>query len=121
MFFNIPEYIYKNLQFQICRLETVKMTIKGHILKIFSFFDRSAKLTYCNNTCFSGAQAVKRLPLRQFAPLLIAMVGLPGRGKSLLARRLARYLNYTGDTTKGKQYGFKVYFNNKLFLPFRDK
>lgn len=45
-------------------------------------------------------QAAKRTPLRQLSPLLIAMVGLPGRGKSLLARRLSRYLKYTGDTTK---------------------
>lgn len=48
-----------------------------------------------------GAQAPRNSPLKQFAPLLVAMVGLPGRGKSLLARRLARYLNYTGDKTKG--------------------
>ncbi|KAG5898703.1 hypothetical protein JTB14_030653 [Gonioctena quinquepunctata] len=47
-----------------------------------------------------GAQAPKRSPLRQFGPLLVAMVGLPGRGKSLLARRLSRYLNYTGEKTK---------------------
>lgn len=48
-----------------------------------------------------GAEAVRKsTPLRQFAPLLVAMVGLPGRGKSLLAKRLSRYLNYTGDTTK---------------------
>nr|XP_023019918.1 6-phosphofructo-2-kinase/fructose-2,6-bisphosphatase-like [Leptinotarsa decemlineata] len=47
-----------------------------------------------------GAQAAKRSPLRQFGPLLVAMVGLPGRGKSLLARRLSRYLNYTGEKTR---------------------
>lgn len=38
---------------------------------------------------------------RQFAPLLVATVGLPGRGKSLMARRLCRYLNFTGDVCKG--------------------
>lgn len=48
-----------------------------------------------------GAQAPKKSSLKQFAPLLVAMVGLPGRGKSLLAKRLARYLNYTGDRTRG--------------------
>ncbi|CAH0564689.1 unnamed protein product [Brassicogethes aeneus] len=47
-----------------------------------------------------GAQALKKSSLRQFAPLMVAMVGLPGRGKSLLAKRLSRYLNYTGDITK---------------------
>lgn len=39
---------------------------------------------------------------RLFAPLLVATVGLPGRGKSLLARRLCRYLNFTGDVCKGE-------------------
>ncbi|CAH1116028.1 unnamed protein product [Phaedon cochleariae] len=48
----------------------------------------------------AGAQASRRSPLRQFGPLLVAMVGLPGRGKSMLARRLSRYLNYTGDRTE---------------------
>ncbi|KAL3273128.1 hypothetical protein HHI36_014582 [Cryptolaemus montrouzieri] len=48
-----------------------------------------------------GAQKMCRKPLlRQFSPLMVAMVGLPGRGKSILAKRLARYMNYTGDTTK---------------------
>ncbi|KRT82438.1 hypothetical protein AMK59_4315, partial [Oryctes borbonicus] len=42
----------------------------------------------------------KKPALRQYAPLLVAMVGLPGRGKSLLAHRLGRYLNFTGDVTK---------------------
>lgn len=41
-----------------------------------------------------------RPKLRQFSPLLVAFVGLPGRGKSLLAGRLARYLNYIGETAK---------------------
>ena len=50
--------------------------------------------------CKGQAQALKRTSLRQFSPLLVAMVGLPGRGKSLLARRLSRYLNFTGDNTK---------------------
>lgn len=48
-----------------------------------------------------GAQAVKRLPLRQFSPLLVVMVGLPGRGKSHLAKRLSRYMNFTGYVTQG--------------------
>jgi pantothenate kinase-related protein Tda10 len=51
---------------------------------------------------YTGAQAPKRAPLRQFAPLLVATVGLPGRGKSLMAKRLSRYLNYTGDVCQGK-------------------
>lgn len=46
------------------------------------------------------AQNPRNPTTRHFAPLLVAIVGLPGRGKSLLSRRLARYLNYTHDTTK---------------------
>ncbi|XP_044759549.1 6-phosphofructo-2-kinase/fructose-2,6-bisphosphatase-like [Coccinella septempunctata] len=48
-----------------------------------------------------GTQKTYRKPLlRQFSPLMVAMVGLPGRGKSILAKRLERYMNYTGDITK---------------------
>lgn len=32
--------------------------------------------------------------------LIIAMVGLPARGKSYLGRKLARYLNWTGLNSK---------------------
>jgi len=53
----------------------------------------------CNNNN-KGTQTYKKPVLRQYAPLLVAMVGLPGRGKSVLAHRLARYLNFTGDTAK---------------------
>ncbi|KAF7286827.1 hypothetical protein GWI33_003884 [Rhynchophorus ferrugineus] len=45
-----------------------------------------------------SAPAPRRGALNQFNPLLVAMVGLPGRGKSLLAKRLCRFLNYTSDT-----------------------
>ncbi|KAG6455099.1 hypothetical protein O3G_MSEX009020 [Manduca sexta] len=38
--------------------------------------------------------------INQFAPLLIALVGLPARGKSQLAHRLARHLNWNGESTK---------------------
>ncbi|KAJ0174753.1 hypothetical protein K1T71_009861 [Dendrolimus kikuchii] len=38
--------------------------------------------------------------ISQFAPLLIALVGLPARGKSQLAHRLARHLNWNGESTK---------------------
>lgn len=36
-----------------------------------------------------------------FSPLLVATIGLPGRGKSALAKRLCRHLNFTGDVAKG--------------------
>ncbi|CAH1963307.1 unnamed protein product [Acanthoscelides obtectus] len=64
-------------------------------------FSKVPKMDKTNGkVCPAGAMAIRRQPLRQFGPLLVAMVGLPGRGKSMLARRLSRYLNYTGDKTK---------------------
>ncbi|RVE45447.1 hypothetical protein evm_009882 [Chilo suppressalis] len=38
--------------------------------------------------------------ISHFAPLLIALVGLPARGKSHLAHRLSRHLNWNGESTK---------------------
>ncbi|KAJ8712203.1 hypothetical protein PYW07_005045 [Mythimna separata] len=52
---------------------------------------------------FQGALATASMRSRrisQFAPLLIALVGLPARGKSQLAHRLARHLNWNGESTK---------------------
>ncbi|XP_050549702.1 6-phosphofructo-2-kinase/fructose-2,6-bisphosphatase isoform X1 [Spodoptera frugiperda] len=51
----------------------------------------------------NGALATASMRSRrisQFAPLLIALVGLPARGKSQLAHRLARHLNWNGESTK---------------------
>ncbi|CAB3253164.1 unnamed protein product [Arctia plantaginis] len=48
-----------------------------------------------------GALAtVRSSRISQFAPLLIALVGLPARGKSQLAHRLSRHLNWNGESTK---------------------
>ncbi|EDO26235.1 predicted protein [Nematostella vectensis] len=33
-------------------------------------------------------------------PVVIVMVGLPARGKSFISRKLARYLNWIGVSTK---------------------
>lgn len=38
---------------------------------------------------------------RKFAGVVIAMCGLPGRGKSQVAQCLSRRLNWNGDTAKG--------------------
>uniref|UniRef100_A0A1B6D337 6-phosphofructo-2-kinase domain-containing protein n=2 Tax=Clastoptera arizonana TaxID=38151 RepID=A0A1B6D337_9HEMI len=35
-----------------------------------------------------------------FSPLVVALVGLPGRGKTVLAHKLAHYLNFTGHSSK---------------------
>lgn len=45
--------------------------------------------------CFAGSG-------RQFGPLVVVLVGLPARGKTVLAHKLGRYLNWTGHPTKGK-------------------
>lgn len=39
---------------------------------------------------------------RKFAGVVIAMCGLPGRGKSQVAQCLLRRLNWNGDSTKSK-------------------
>jgi signal recognition particle GTPase len=39
---------------------------------------------------------------KQFGPLLVAFVGIPARGKTVMAHKLARYLNWTGEVAKGK-------------------
>ena len=36
------------------------------------------------------------------APCVIVLVGLPARGKTYIAKKLTRYLNWIGIDTKGK-------------------
>ncbi len=38
------------------------------------------------------------------APTLIVMVGLPARGKTFIAKKLCRYLNWVGIATRGNWY-----------------
>jgi tRNA uridine 5-carbamoylmethylation protein Kti12 len=33
---------------------------------------------------------------------MVAFVGIPARGKTVMAHKLARYLNWTGEVAKGK-------------------
>lgn len=39
---------------------------------------------------------------KQFGSLMVAFVGIPARGKTVMAHKLARYLNWTGEVAKGK-------------------
>lgn len=48
-------------------------------------------------------------------PTVIVMVGLPARGKTFIAQKLTRYLNWIGYRTKGK-HTIKNY-NYFSFLP----
>lgn len=51
-------------------------------------------------TLHGALATVRSSRISQFAPLLIALVGLPARGKSQLAHRLSRHLNWNGESTK---------------------
>ncbi|XP_022252270.1 6-phosphofructo-2-kinase/fructose-2,6-bisphosphatase-like [Limulus polyphemus] len=56
-------------------------------------------------------------------PHVIAMVGLPARGKTYIARKLTRYLNWIGINTKVFNVGeyrrqaTTVYKNHEFFSP----
>ena len=39
------------------------------------------------------------------SPHVIAMVGLPARGKTYISKKLSRYLNWIGINTKGECNG----------------
>lgn len=41
---------------------------------------------------------------RRFGPLVVIFVGLPGRGKTVLAHKLERYLTWTNKIAKGKNF-----------------
>ncbi|PSN42982.1 hypothetical protein C0J52_13210 [Blattella germanica] len=37
---------------------------------------------------------------KKFGPLIVALVGIPARGKTVISHKLARYLNWTGEVAK---------------------
>jgi len=41
------------------------------------------------------------------APSVIVMVGLPARGKTYMAKKLTRYLNWLGIDTRGNIFSMK--------------
>lgn len=56
-------------------------------------------------------------------PTVLVMVGLPARGKTYISRKLTRYLNWIGVTTKVFNVGeyrrdaFKQYASKEFFDP----
>jgi len=42
------------------------------------------------------------------APCAVVMVGLPARGKTYMAKKLTRYLNWVGLDTRGKKDTVRV-------------
>lgn len=43
------------------------------------------------------------------SPHVIAMVGLPARGKTYISKKLSRYLNWIGINTKGLLSPYNIY------------
>ena len=54
-----------------------------------------------------GRNLTKRLA-RKFVGIVIAICGLPGRGKSLVAQSLSRRLNWNGESAKGKLINYFI-------------
>ncbi|CAH2984001.1 unnamed protein product [Chilo suppressalis] len=68
---------------------------------MYSYKKNTMKLFNNKGAGGGGLQlAMHTRRISHFAPLLIALVGLPARGKSHLAHRLSRHLNWNGESTK---------------------
>lgn len=48
-----------------------------------------------------------------FVPLVVVLVGLPARGKTVLAHKLERYLNWNGHQTRGRDI-----LNHWIFITY---
>ena len=57
---------------------------------------------YINSTVILSLCVAASCPHIVRAPTVIAMVGLPARGKTYISKKLTRYLNWIGITTKGQ-------------------
>lgn len=70
--------------------QNAKNSAKGRLLKV-----RNNSQNYLPALCPDIANVA-------IAPCVIVMVGLPARGKTYIAKKLTRYLNWIGIETKGK-------------------
>lgn len=50
------------------------------------------------------------------SPHVIAMVGLPARGKTYISKKLSRYLNWIGINTRGKAVDLHTNFSLKALM-----
>lgn len=53
---------------------------------------------------------------QHFVPLVITMVGLPARGKTVLAYKMQQFLNWTNHKAKGMYYVMSKYFATQINL-----
>ena len=63
---------------------------------------RSRGASYSANLSRSLAALCPDIANVTIAPCVIVMVGLPARGKTYIAKKLTRYLNWIGIDTKGE-------------------
>ena len=52
------------------------------------------------------------------SPICIALVGLPARGKTYIAKKLGRYLNWIGLNTRGKKIKKKTGLSNCMYYNY---
>uniref|UniRef100_A0A182ULG0 Uncharacterized protein n=1 Tax=Anopheles melas TaxID=34690 RepID=A0A182ULG0_9DIPT len=70
-----------------------------------------------NDSSTNGSSTVKPCPLR--APLVVTVVGLPCRGKSLAAHKVARHLSWRGESAKGEFLARR--YRNSRIQPFHKR
>lgn len=77
------------------------------ILRFWTSSSQLSILTLDSSFCFTAS-----VPQFTNSPTMIVMVGLPARGKTYISKKLTRYLNWIGVTTKGILWQCRI--TNKL-------
>ena len=79
------------------------MSLSNECLRLFY-----ARYFFFSDTCYP-----EYYPRFVNAPTVITLVGLPARGKTYMAKKLGRYLNWIGIKTKGYYVAsyFMTHFN----------